>query len=279
MDFKRTRRCTPPFFFLLSVLALTVSPAVDGAGLQNGFNYTNHNLTSGRLSVSFSGHFADAENPVCLLPTEARRIWPGETLRVRPPAGFTVSDVILFWTRRLPVTDENGNFEYDEQGRLRFREGPTRISNIDDPPGADLRAYELHSSKQQPVYNYLYIGPDARIGPAVTTVPLVVNGAQDNGIPKLYVAELDEKTGRPVLNQGQGHCFVPSGERANDPDSGEIFDRYLYKGETVTEARIDPVPQLQKPGPRRNNAWLIALLFIAVAVVVFAMFRRAKRQM
>lgn len=224
---------------LTLILALPATPS-DGKNLQNGFQYTNPrtNLTSGKLSVSFSGNFP-GEGPICLIPAAEVRIWPGQSRRFVPPAGFTVSDVITFWTRRVPDRNEDGSFKLGANGKVVFTDGETRISNIDDPPGAKAPRFELRESAHERIYNYLYLGPDLQIGPVQTTLPIVTDGTMTDGVPNLFVAQQDPKTGLPIINAGAGHCFVPSTVRANHPGQAKILPHLLWVGKSTVYGTID----------------------------------------
>lgn len=112
---------------------------------------------------------------------------------------------------------------------------------LDDPPGVPrLSAIDLLCADEPDrIYTYATIGGQQDFGPVTATVPLVRDGFEPNGLPRLFAAEVDPMTGRPVLNTGPGHCFLPTATRVNDPQTGEILPQFQFQGPTSICATLE----------------------------------------
>jgi hypothetical protein len=89
------------------------------------------------------------------------------------------------------------------------------------------------------LYGYLLSGGGQDFGPVTATIPIVKNGFESNGVPRLFAAEVDLVTGLPVLSNDPGHCFIPTSTPINNPETGEILPGFVYVGETTVCATLE----------------------------------------
>jgi hypothetical protein len=196
----------------------------------------------------------------------------GTTGVATPPAGFTPTDfVILRRETRRVKTDSNGRPVNDENGNAIIEPVVSGGYSVDDPPGGSLPEVEiLQGLPSTRLYRYIRIGKDQQFGPVTATVPIVLNGFEPNGVPRLFAAKVDPHTGEPVLNSGAGHCFIPTDTRINDPRTGEILPQFTFTGKT------EVVGTFGSPAKRRMIFWIIPALVLLLLVTTWLVLRRRR---
>jgi hypothetical protein len=128
----------------------------------------------------------------------------GGSVIIRPPAGFTPTDLVIFTA--------TGGF------------------TIFDPPTAttSMTIQLPCAADGTQVWGYQFFGA-TDYGPVFANAPLTMNGFDDNGFPRIETAKTDAN-GKPVLNTSGGHCFEGTGTTVlADPATRTVLPEFAPK--------------------------------------------------
>jgi hypothetical protein len=140
-------------------------------------------------------------------------------VRVFPPAGFTPTDFEVISVVNTTSGAELGGY------------------SIIDPPGVSPQQLDIRTATRRRLYTFALIG-ERSFGPFVSVVPIAFSGFDANGIPRLFAAKMDRKTGLPQTIVGPGRCFVPTRTRINSAKTGELLPKFRFRGRTQVTTTV-----------------------------------------
>jgi hypothetical protein len=239
--------------------------------LQDGM-FSYHNLNDAPVTVRFtwSGIPVGKDHEICLRPAEMT-VDAGDRGDARlativfKPTDFVIVSTVLRGVESGGVT-------------------------INDPPGPPISEIPLPFGPEPTrLYTFVLTG-DQQFGPVTATVPIAQDGLEPNGIPRLFAARLDPETHLPLLNEGPGHCLIPTETRINDGETGEILPEFRFDGPTtvggVLEFPHSPVggqiielntPSLFIAGASAQASWIIPIAgATAAGIIGFILTRRIR---
>lgn len=160
---------------------------------------------------------------------------PGGSRQITPPAGFTVTDLVVI-SNVLRGKDQGGFTINDPPGEAQLSEIPVLCAEDDTP-----------------LYSFAFVGANMDFGPVTATVPIAQDGFEDTGIPRLFAAAVDPATGLMVLNDGPGHCPIPTATRINDSVTGEILPDFSFGGISQVCGKIELLDRAPLATPTEKN--------------------------
>jgi len=220
--------------------------------IKNGFFYNWVLPGSVEITYSFSGKTADGFE-ICTLAQTATTSAETKGVKLKPRD----DSPIVEFTDFVIIKQVHNGVEF---GSVTYYDPPGEpISKINLPVGVN----------GLPSHTFVFVGKN-NYGPVTTNVPTAMNGFESNGVPKIFVAEIDGN-GHPLVNSNGGHCFTPSLTRVND-ESGNILPQFSYDEPIKSEIMLEIITE-------PSNEVLIILLIIAIIIIAGILFLKFTKRL